>query len=71
MQNELFSGRYTQDEVMRIMEINARSQVLLKPEQAYYTKNAQEAGPTWSEKREFVHWLINDSNISLASKRYL
>ena len=44
---------------------------MMKPEKAYYTKNAQEAGPTWAEKREFVHWLINDSTISLASKNYL
>ena len=45
--------------------------MLKKPDQAYYKKSATENGPTWAEKREFVHWLINDSNISLSSKRYL
>ena len=71
MQGDLYSGRYNRDEIQRILEINARPTVLQKPEQAFYKKNAQEAGPTWAEKREFIHWLINDSNISLASKRYL
>ena len=71
MQGDFTSGKYTQDEVMRIMEINARPGRVAKPEQAFYKKNAQEAGPTWAEKREFVSWLIADSNISQASKRYL
>ena len=30
-----------------------------------------ENGPSWAEKREFVHWLINDSTISASSKKYL
>ena len=40
MQNDFFSGKYTQDEVMRIMEINARPGRVAKPEQAFYKKNA-------------------------------
>ena len=71
MQGDLYGGKYTQDDISRILEINNRATGTMKPEQAFYKKNAQEAGPTWAEKREFVHWLINDSNISLASKRYL
>ena len=45
--------------------------MLKKPDQAFYKKSATELGPTWAEKREFVHWLINDSNISASSKSYL
>ena len=71
MQGDLFCGKYTNEEVMRILEINSRPQGLVKPEEAYYTKNAMEKGPSYAEKRELVHFLIHESNISLASKRYL
>ena len=71
MQGDLYSGRYSREEIQRIMEINARPTALVKPEQAFYKKSAMENGPTWKEKREFVHWLINDSNISASSKMYL
>ena len=71
MQGDLYSGRYSKDEIQRILEINARPTSLQKPDQAFYKKNALENGPSWAEKREFVHWLINDSNISASSKMYL
>ena len=45
--------------------------MLQKPDAAFYKKHAMENGPSWGEKREFVHWLINDSNISASSKLYL
>jgi len=67
----LFGGRYTTDEVQRILNINARPQVLAKPDEAFYRKSATELEPTNKEKREFVHWLINESNISQQSKEYL
>ena len=71
MLGDLYSGRYSADEVSRILEINARPTMLEKPDEAFYKKSATEKGPSWAEKREFVHWLINDSNISASSKRYL
>ena len=71
MQGDLYSGRYSTDEVQRILQIGARSDSMKKPDEAFYRKSATELEPTWAEKREFVHWLINDSNISQASKRYL
>ena len=71
MQGDLFSGRYSKDEIQRILEINARPTILQKPDHAYYKKSATEVGPTWAEKREFVTWLINESNISASSKMYL
>ena len=64
MNNDLFGGRYTSDEVQRILEINARPTTLMKPEEAFYKKGAQELAPTNKEKREFVHFLIHESNIS-------
>ena len=64
-------GRYSQQEIQRILQINARPTVLLKPEEAFYRKSATELEPTNAEKREFVHWLIYESNISNASKQYL
>ena len=71
MNGDLYGGRYSQDEIMRILEISARPDALRKPEEAFYKKSALENEPTWAEKRELVHWLINDSNISMASKKYL
>ena len=71
MQGDLYSGRYTKDEIQRILEINVRPDIQMKPDEAFYKKSATEHGPTWAEKREFVHWLINDSTISNSSKRYL
>ena len=71
MIGDLYSGRYSKDEIQRILEINARPDALKKPDAPFYKKNALENAPSWKEKREFVHWLINDSNISPISKRYL
>ena len=71
MIGDLYSGRYSKDEVQRILEINSRPAMLAKPDNAFYKKSATENGPSWAEKREFVHWLINDSNISASSKKYL
>eukprot|EP00352_Strombidinopsis_acuminata_P008638 CAMPEP_0176350754 /NCGR_PEP_ID=MMETSP0126-20121128/9715_1 /TAXON_ID=141414 ORGANISM="Strombidinopsis acuminatum, Strain SPMC142" /NCGR_SAMPLE_ID=MMETSP0126 /ASSEMBLY_ACC=CAM_ASM_000229 /LENGTH=50 /DNA_ID=CAMNT_0017700929 /DNA_START=52 /DNA_END=204 /DNA_ORIENTATION=- len=50
------------------MNINARPYSTLKPVQAFYKKTAGEVGPTWAEKREFVHFLANDSGMSATSK---
>ena len=71
MIGDLYSGKYTSEEVQRIMEINYRPEVHKKPDAAFYKKSATELGPSWAEKREFVHWIINDSTVSLSSKRYL
>ena len=71
MNGDLYGGRYSENEITRILEINARPSVLRKPDEAFYKKSAMENEPTWAEKRELVHWLINDSNISMSSKNYL
>ena len=71
MIGDLQSGRYSQEEIQRIMELNGRPEFMRKPDEAYYKKSALENAPSWAEKREFVHHLINDSNVSQSSKRYL
>lgn len=71
MNGDIVSSRYTADEMERILEINNRPAMLVKPETAFYKKSGKENGPTWAEKRQFAHWLTYDSNISLSSKRYL
>ena len=52
MQGDLFGGRYTVEEVQRIMEINSRPSVLKKPYNPFYKKSSTEIAPTWAEKRE-------------------
>ena len=52
MNGDLFGGKYSVDEVQRIMNINSRPQALLKPFNAVYKKTASEHAPTWREKRE-------------------
>ena len=71
MNGDIFGGRYSQDEVRRILDINARPYSTLKPVQAYYKKTSGEVGPTWAEKREFIHFLMNESGMSNSSKQYL
>jgi hypothetical protein len=71
MNGDLHGGKYTEEEIKRIMEINARPTTLRKPNQAFYKKSANEHAPTWAEKRELVQFLINESNISPSSKVYL
>ena len=68
MNGDLYSGRYSQEEIQRILQINARPTTLVKPEEAFYKKSATELEPSYADKREFVHWLINESNISQQSK---
>ena len=71
MNGDIFGGKYSEEEIKRIFEINARPTMLRKPNQAFYKKNADEHGPSWADKRELVRFLIHDSNISQSSKLYL
>ena len=61
MNGDLFGGRYSAEEINRIMNINARPNSLLKPFNAMYKKSATEHAPTWQEKRE-VRDIFNLSN---------
>ena len=56
---------------MRILGINRIPNGQVAPEEAYYKKGAKELTPSNYEKREFVHWLIYESNITPVSKNYL
>ena len=71
MNGDLFGGQYTVDEVHKIMGINARPNLVKKPLNPVYRKNDTEHEPSWRQKREFVHWLIHESNISPNAKTYL
>ena len=55
----------------RILEINRIPTYQVKPEEAFYKKSGMELQPSNYEKREFVHWLIYESNITPVSKNYL
>ncbi len=67
---DLFGGKYTVEEVERIMNINARPSMLKKPFNPVFKKSATEHAPTWEEKREvsisLVHpyFIFNDLLIS-------
>jgi hypothetical protein len=52
MNGDLFGGRYTADEIHRIMNINARPSMIKKPLHPYFKKSATEHAPTWQEKRD-------------------
>ena len=71
MIGDLFGGKYTREEIKQILEINSRPQSIVKPLNPFYKKSAGEFGPSWQQRKEFVHWLINESTISAASKTYL
>ena len=64
-------GNYSLDELEKIYAMNRREKGTLKPNRAFYRKSMGEVDPTWSQKRELVSYLINDSNISPISKNYL
>lgn len=53
------------------MQINSIPTFQVRPDEAFYKKGALELQPSNYEKREFVHWLVYESNISPVSKNYL
>ena len=68
---DLYGGTYSVDELSKIFEMNKRMEGTMKPNDAFYQKSMRELKPSWAQKREFVHFLINDSNVSPISKNYL
>ena len=56
---DLFGGKYTVEEVERIMNINARPSMLKKPFNPVFKKSATEHAPTWEEKREVSFSLVH------------
>ena len=51
--------------------MNMRSRGVMKPNNAFYQKSMTENAPTWQEKRDYLDFLINESQISPLSKTYL
>ena len=40
MNGDLYGGRYSQEEIQRILQINARPTALVKPEEPFFKKSA-------------------------------
>jgi hypothetical protein len=59
MQGDLFGGRYSVDEVKRIMDINSRPHILRKPFNPFYKKTGSEHGPSWKEKKEVLYLYVD------------
>ena len=53
----MYGGKYTVEELQRIMEINARPNFAMKPLNPFYKKSNHELGPSNAEKKE-VYILI-------------
>ncbi len=47
MNGDLFGGKYTMEEVQRIMDINSRPYMLRKPRNPFFKKSATENEPSW------------------------
>ena len=52
MIGDLYGGKYTEEEIKKILEINARPLSIMKPLNPFYKKSATEHGPTWAQRRE-------------------
>lgn len=52
MNDLMFEGKYSKEEINRIMDINARPHMTRKYQNPFYRKSAWEHGPSWAEKRE-------------------
>ena len=59
------------EQVDKIQAMNRREVGTKKPNVAFYRKSMHEFGPTWSDRRELVEFLIHDSNITPAARVYL
>ena len=71
MNGDLLGGKYTIEELETIYSMNKRESGSNKPNKAFYQKSMGEVAPSYSDKRELVTYLINDSNITPISKNYL
>lgn len=49
---DFHGGKYTSEEIKRIVEVNARPTYIMKPFKPFYRKSTTEHGPTWRERRE-------------------
>ena len=68
---DYLGGDYTIEELQKIVGMGARTHGVKKPNQAFFQKNTGEYGPTWAERRAFVTFLIEDSDIQPQAKVHL
>jgi hypothetical protein len=64
MNGDLYSGRYSTDEIRRIMDVGCKPHGLMKPFTAFYKKAPGEFGPSWVEKRDV--WFTFNTFIDLS-----
>ncbi|CAI2383332.1 unnamed protein product [Moneuplotes crassus] len=64
-------ANYTPEELKEYYDIGAVDQGNTTERRPYYRKTGFEYGPTWAQKKEFVHRLMTHSNINLDGKRRL
>ena len=62
---------FTLDEFREYSNIGAKPIEIKRPNRPYFKKSAMEYGPTWREKREFVHDLIYKLNLDPSGKAAL
>ena len=66
MSADLFGGKYTVEEIQRIMSINSRPSAVLKPFNPMYKKSAMEHAPSWREKREVSNMIAEMERLKIS-----
>ena len=64
-------AKYTNEELEEYRNIGCKSGENKRPNRPFFKKSALEYGPTWRDKREFVHKIIYDINMEPAAKGML
>ena len=65
------TANFTPEEFNEYYNISSVPQENRRERRPFFRKTGFEHGPTQAQKKEFVHRLINDSNINLEGKRRL
>ena len=59
---------FSPEEMRDFNELNAKARASRRESKPYYRKSGFEHGPTWAQKKEFVHNLINEIDLDLEAK---
>ena len=65
------TANYTNEELRELEDISSIESGNRTSRRPYFRKTGFEFGPTWAQKKEFVHKLITDSNMNLEGKKRL
>ena len=69
--SDLYNGDYSIEQLEKLYSFNMVEDKSRTPNVAFYKKSMGELGPSWKQRREFVQFLVNESNVSPISKKYL